>query len=249
MIIHIDGKACVCEKGEYLLHVAAQNGIFIPRFCHHPGLPGQACCRVCVVEVETEAGGARQVVSSCVYPVEQEMQVYTNSDKIKKLRRMVLSLLSARAPDSGRAAALLKSAGGSLPERFTRLAGEKCIMCGLCAKACESIGTAAISTTGRGTDKKISTPFALPSDACVGCASCAAVCPTEAIAYTEDGGTRTIWGRRFQLKYCETCGEPLGTEEELAHAASQAGIEPAKLCPACRKKAIAGAMSKPYSHG
>ena len=52
MIITIDGKQCSCEKGEFLLQVARRNGIYIPTLCHHEALPGQGCCRVCIVEVD-----------------------------------------------------------------------------------------------------------------------------------------------------------------------------------------------------
>jgi NADH dehydrogenase/NADH:ubiquinone oxidoreductase subunit G len=246
MIILIDGKECACEKGEYVLNIASRNGIFIPRFCHHEGLPGQASCRVCIVEAET--GGYRQVVASCVYPVEQEMRIYTNSEKIKNLRAMVLSLLSARAPGSDRAAAMLKHAGGAVPDRFTALPGERCIVCGLCARACESVGPGAISTIGRGIEKRVSTPYDAPSDACIGCASCAAACPTEAIKVSEDAHARTIWGKAFPLVHCEKCGETLGTAEELAFAAKTSGHEAPKLCGACRKKAIADVLATVYGH-
>ena len=123
-------------------------------------------------------GGYRQIVTSCVYPVEREITVYTNSEKIKKYRAMVLSLLCARAPESERAAAMLKDAGGAVPERFTRRNGEKCIVCGLCVKACESVGAGAISTVGRGTEKKVSTPYEDPTETCIICKNCEAVCPT-----------------------------------------------------------------------
>ena len=49
--ITINGKACTCEKGEFLLEVARRNGFYIPTLCHHPGVAEQGCCRVCLVEV------------------------------------------------------------------------------------------------------------------------------------------------------------------------------------------------------
>lgn len=245
MIIYIDDKACDCEKGEYLLHVAARNGIYIPRYCHHDGLPGQACCRVCIVEVET-GDNRRQVVTSCVYPVEGEIRVFTGSEKIRKQRAMVLALLHARAPESPKTSAMLKYADGSVPERFVRLGGEKCIVCGLCARACESMGTGAISTMGRGIDKRVSTPYDEPAAACVGCGSCAAVCPTEAISLTEDGQTRRIWEKTFALAQCEQCGATMGTAEELAYATNIAGAPREALCGDCRRKAVADVMAATF---
>jgi len=229
MVINIDGRLCKCEKGEYLLDVAARNGIYIPTLCHNEGLRGLAACRICIVEIEAE--GARQVVTACVYPVERELKVYTNSEKIKKQRRMLLSLLQARAPESTRI-------GGVIHERFTRREGKKCIMCGLCAFACGKVGAGAISTTGRGAEKKISTPYGDPPADCIGCASCAAVCPTTKIVVFEDKDTRTIWGRTFGIVKCEKCGEPVGTREELEYVAKKTGAEQTKLCDKCRKKSL-----------
>jgi len=176
MKIIIDGRECTCEKGEYLIDVAGRNGITIPRLCHLQSLPGQASCRVCIVEVDM--GSYRQVVTACVYPVEQEITVYTESEKIKKHRAMVLSLLSAMAPESERAAAMLKYAGGAVPERFTRQKDEKCILCGLCVKACESVGAGAISMVGRGTEKNVAMPYEERAETCILCLNCASVCPT-----------------------------------------------------------------------
>ena len=265
MMIYIDDKECACEKGEYIMHIAERNDIFIPRFCHHTGLPEQACCRVCIVEIETQAGGSRQVVTSCVYPVEREIRVYTGSEKIKKQRAMVLALLSARAPDSDRAAALIQVSGGEVPQRFIRLNGEKCILCGLCAKACNNLGAGAISTVGRGTAKKVSTPYEAPSQTCVGCGSCAVVCPTGAIELTQDEDTRTIWDKTFTLLKCDSCGAIIGTPEEIllaeqrlsaqdksrpqtseAQAAEADTANPGKLCETCRKKKIAGIFAATY---
>ena len=176
MKITIDGRECACEKGEYLIDIAARNGIIIPRLCHLQGLPGLASCRICIVEADM--GSYRQVVTSCVYPVEREITVYTNSEKIRKHRAMILALLCARAPENERTAAMLKYAGGAVPERFIRLKDEKCIVCGLCVNACESVGAGAISMVGRGTEKRVSMPYEERAETCVLCENCAAVCPT-----------------------------------------------------------------------
>ena len=182
--ITIDGKDCTCEKGEYLWDVAKRNGVFIPVFCRSDAFPDhRACCRVCIVEVEIR--GRSKVVTSCVYPVEQECVVRTDSDRIKEERSVVLGLLAARAPEAQRVALLSKINGNDGFERLTVLDGEKCILCGLCVQACESLGTSAISTVNRGVDKEISTPYGDPSSSCVGCLSCANVCPTDAISYTQ----------------------------------------------------------------
>ena len=241
MTVTIDGKACYCEPGEYLLTVARRNRILIPTFCNHEGLPGQGCCRVCIVE--TIARGRAGIVSSCVYPLDEECEVFTNNDRVKRQRRMVLALLRARAPGADRVVRLCKMYGVPAYERFVENPGEKCILCGLCVKACQSVGTGAIATVRRGVDKAVSTPYDKPSADCVGCGSCAAVCPTGAIEMAEDEETRTIWRKEFRLKICERCGKPAGTREEMEFAAKKAGVETPALCAECRRNVIAERMA------
>jgi ferredoxin len=122
--------------------------------------------------------------------------VFTNSEKILKLRGMVLALLRARAPESREIAQLCRRFDVPDYERMTTAGADHlCILCGLCVKACESLGTGAISTVLRGVDKKVSTPFDDVSLVCVGCGSCAAVCPTGAIKIEENADSRTIWNK------------------------------------------------------
>lgn len=244
MEIVIDGKRCTCEKGEFLLDVARRNGFYIPTLCHHPGIGEQGCCRVCLVEVVEK--GKSKIVVSCVYPVEKPCEVYTNSDKVKEDRAVVLMLLNARAPESPEIRGMCSTYGAMDNSRFKVLDGEKCIMCGLCARACASLGTGAISTVGRGTEKKISTPYDEPSKDCVGCLSCVNVCPTHAIEFADDGKRRSVWGREFEIVHCSECGTPIGTKEELELAAFKSGTSPDTLCPQCRQKVMTDVMARTY---
>jgi len=200
---------------------------------------------VCIVEVEIE--GSRSVVTACVYPVERECSVFTNSENITRQRRMVLSMLRALAPESTEIARLCEEFGAPAYERFTTRNGKKCILCGLCARACESLGTGAISTVGRGVDKAVSTPYDEPSFVCVGCASCASVCPTGAIEVTEDAKERRIWNKTFPIKTCRNCDKTMGTYMEHWRAATAAGADVPELCEACRKKAITDVMAATYA--
>ena len=241
MIITIDGKQCSCEKGEFLLQVARRNGIYIPTLCHHEALPGQGCCRVCIVEVDE--GKGPKIVVSCVYPVERECTVSTDSDKVRRQRGMILSLLHKRAPDSQLIAQMCAHYGAPALERLKPVAHGKCILCGLCTRACAELSVGAISTVNRGVTKEVATPYYDESPVCVGCASCASVCPTDAIPLTETADTRTIWGKTFTLVRCARCGAVLGTAEELALAARRAGTEPESLCERCRKAALAQVLA------
>lgn len=244
MIITINGKACECEKGEFILTVARRNGIEIPTLCHHDGFPGQGACRVCIVEV-TERGRSKIVVS-CVYPIEGECEVRTDSDKVIRQRALILSLLAKRAPESEEIRALAERYGAPDVGRFVKADGSKCILCGLCVKACGELSVGAISTVNRGVTKEIATPYHEPSSVCVGCGSCAYVCPTGEIVMEETKDTRTIWGRTFELVHCSECGEVIGTREEIAAAAERSGLEPDELCETCRKRYMAKAMRHTY---
>ena len=246
MIITIDKISCACEPGEYLLEIAMRNNIDIPALCHHEGLPGQGCCRVCIVEVEIN--GRRSIVSACVYPIERECSVFTNSDNVLRQRSTVLSLLRSLALGSDEIAKLCERYDAPEHERFATRPGEKCILCGLCVKACGSLGTGAISTVSRGIEKAVTTPYGEPSIACVGCASCARVCPTGAIEFEEGDKKRTIWNKTLPLRACKSCGQPMGTLVELRRAAGKSGGEIPVLCEVCKKKSIADVMAATYGH-
>ena len=240
MKIIIDGKTCEAQAGQYIMEIAGQNGIEIPALCHHDALPGQACCRLCIVEIESKEAH-RRVVVSCVYPVDKEITVFTRSENIVKLRKSILALLKAQAPHAeGAFPAYCLEYGVSI-KRFHSCATRKnkCILCGLCTRACEELGNSSIRTVSRGTNKAVSTAFGEPSPNCIGCAACARVCPVNAIELLDEHNIRTIWGKTFSLIACADCGKPFATYEELEWLKDR--ILDAELnlsyCPTCRRRA------------
>ena len=244
LTITIDGQECTCTSGEYLYDVAKRNGIFIPTYCRHDAFEDhRACCRMCIVEVEER--GKTKVVTSCVYPVEGEISVNTKSERIQEERAVLMALLAHRAPEAETFAPLVGRIGNTETDRLVKLDGEKCILCGLCVQACNSLGTGAISTVNRGTEKMVDTPYGKESAACVGCVSCANVCPTGAIEYSETESTRSIWNREFELVRCEECGAVMGTRDSVAFAAKD-GEQVPTICDECRKRKLADEMMATY---
>ena len=240
----IDGRKVSVPEKTSILDAAKSVGIIIPTLCNHPAIEGQGCCRVCIVEVFERNQG--KIVVSCVYPVERECQVFTDSDKVRRERGMILRLLQKRAPDSPEIAALCQMYGAPVIDRFVQVDSGKCVLCGLCAKACAELPIGAISTVNRGITKEVSTPYHDESAVCIGCASCANICPTKAIEVVETADTRTIWGKTFRLKKCARCGAVIGTEQEIEFAAKKAGLEPDTLCRDCRKKALSDVFAHTF---
>lgn len=245
MEIIIDGKKCEAQYGEYVLNVARRNGIQIPALCHYDALPGQATCRLCIVEVEE--GGRKKVVTSCVFPVTGEMEVFTNSEKIQRMRKNIIRLLSARAPNN-EFIKKLRQEYGLLPEtRFSGDDKENCILCGLCVRACDETGISAISTVNRGIEKKVSTPFDEASEACIGCGACAFVCPTGAIKMLDENGIRHLWNKDFELVRCEKCGEYFATREHIEYMKKKYGEDKCySFCEKCRKRTAGEKMAASY---
>ena len=235
MNITIDGITCQAQPGQFIMEAARRSNIDIPALCHHEALPGQACCRLCAVEIED--AGSRFVVASCVYPVKEGITVYTNSEKIIRLRRTMLTLLKEHVPDAeGMLPAYYNEYGVSRDSAHSAAKEEKCILCGLCVKACEELGIFAIQEIMRGIDKTVAPPFNEPSHSCTGCAACARVCPVNAIECTNNNDKRTIWGKTFTLVKCAACGEPYATADELKWLKERLLDTELNLdyCPKCR---------------
>lgn len=235
MNIIIDGKCCSAEYGEYILDVAKRNDIKIPTLCHSDALPGQANCRLCMVEV-TE-GKRKRIVASCIYPITREIEVAVNSEKVVQIRRTLISLLWAMAPKDERIKELMIEYGVKAPDRFRTDPDQKCILCGLCVRACHEVGSNSISMVNRGITKKVSTPYEEPSAECIGCGACAEVCHTGAIDMHDYEGIRTIWNKEFRLVKCARCGEYYATGEQIKYIGDKLGTcDKLDLCSKCRRK-------------
>ena len=216
--ITIDGKVVEGIKDQCVLEVARENGINIPSLCYNPEVETRAgSCRVCLVEAHQN--GRMRLVTSCNYPIREGLEVKTDTELVRRIRKGVIELLLARVPDSDVVRELAGQYGIEEP-RFFKDEGDhyrnRCIACSLCALVCEEVvGVSAISMLNRGYEKEPGTPFHKPSAACIGCGACAYACPTEAISMVDDGDIRRIWDREFPMVKCSVCGKPYIPEAQV----------------------------------
>jgi len=123
----------------------------------------------------------------------------------------------------------------------------KCILCGLCVRACNEImGASAINFINRGPYTVVNTPFFEENPACAGCGACASVCPTHAIVFEDSGNHRIMhsWSdTKVKLAECAACRKPFAPDRLMqeVYAKLDPGLidEIRNLCPSCRGKNIA----------
>jgi len=169
----VDGKEVKAEEGMTILEAAKQASIEIPTLCYHEKLEPYGACRICSVEIEKR--GRTQVVASCCYPVEEGLRVKTASEKVKRIRKMLIEMFLPMSP-SGPILGLAQKYG---VER-SRFHGEltHCILCGLCVRYCREIAKEnAVTFVGRGALRKITL---VPEKAgfCASCKKCYDLCPS-----------------------------------------------------------------------
>ena len=173
--LEIDGKEVKATEGMTVLEAAQSAGIFIPTLCHHEKLEPFGGCRVCIVEVEVN--GWTKLVVSCVYPVEENIIVRTMSEKVDRIRKTIIELLMAHAPDSPQLQDLAQEYGADR-DRFEKDASF-CIHCGLCVRYCAEVAKKnAIGFVGRGINKEISFIPEIAAKECDDCKECFPLCPT-----------------------------------------------------------------------
>jgi len=175
ILLQIDGREVKAEEGMTLLGAAQRAGIVIPTLCHYEKLESYGACRICTVEVETR--GRTSLVAACLYPVEKNLVVRTRSEKVDKIRKMILELLLAHAPGAPELQDLAR-AYGAREARFEK-EPSFCILCGLCVRYCAEVKKKdAIAFVDRGTRREISFIPEIASQECWGCKECFPLCPT-----------------------------------------------------------------------
>lgn len=214
--IMIDGVSLTVPDGKSVLECALENGIYIPHLCHHPDLPDNGSCRICVVEVEGQEG----VVRSCLLKAKDGLKITTNSEKINKLRTLALELLLGAHPEDCSTCpkygncelqTLIQYIGANNARMKNRTRGFKmneenpllihdmnrCVLCGRCVRACNKVrGVGVLDYRKKDMETYVGTLHdKLLKDAdCRFCTACAEVCPTGTIrdkkVYSAADGTR-----------------------------------------------------------
>ena len=164
----INGNLVVANEGETLLETAMKNGIHIPTLCHNPNVKPFGACRLCMVEIHKKNTTRKRIVASCVYPVEENLVVETETERIRKIRSMIVELLWTSLPSLAREYGIKES-------RFYPKATD-CNLCGLCVRYCSEIKKKnVVYFKNRGVDREVALVPDLMNE-CVYCRECFDMC-------------------------------------------------------------------------
>jgi NADH dehydrogenase/NADH:ubiquinone oxidoreductase subunit G len=187
-------------------------GIVIPSLCYDPGLTPYGACRVCVVE---EVKGSRwSLEASCTLPVEEGQVILTNSERVRKARKMIVELLLSSCPNSKVLQDLASSLGVN-KVRF-KIKDRGCILCGLCVRYCkEQMKSGGIGFVGRGTSRMVGAAFEITPEECRNCGGCEWICPVCERACMADNLVDGVCGGCQNAAPVETCLVCVGCSESV----------------------------------
>ncbi len=232
--IVIDGKKVKAQEGSSVLENIQALKIAIPTLCHHKELTPFGACRLCSVEVK--ANGKWQIATSCNTPVEEGMEVRTESAAATESRKAAAQLLYYKYPETKAVKDIARKLGVAVSSE--EATGNDCVLCGLCVRTCrEVVGVSALTFQDRGRGRDIEQPqIIFDPGACIGCGSCAYVCPTGYVKMETDGDRRIIWDKVFKMVACPVCGRYFAPEDQLKYISKATGVPMNELsvCVDCR---------------
>ncbi len=211
--VKVNGIAVSVPAGSTILEAARAAGVEIPTLCFLKDINEIGACRICVVE----ATGARGLVTACVYPVAEGMEIQTNTEKVRKARKTTLELilsthekkcLSCVRSTNCELQKMCRDYGVEdtgvydgfrpqyeLDESAPHLVRDnnKCILCRRCIAKCNEQFVSVIGANDRGIDTHVACAFEKPLNdtPCVSCGQCTVVCPTGALVEKDD--TEKVW--------------------------------------------------------
>ncbi len=214
--VKINGIAVSVPKGSTILEAARYAGVEIPTLCFLKEINEIGACRICVVEA-SEGGRPARLVTACVYPVSEGMEVTTNSKKVQQNRRITLELILSThekkclscvrstncelqkmcrdygVEDSGQYDGFRPHYEEDTSAPHLIRDNNKCILCRRCVAACRQQFVSVIGANDRGLDTHIACAFEKPLDEtpCVSCGQCITHCPTGALRERDD--TAKVW--------------------------------------------------------
>jgi NADH dehydrogenase/NADH:ubiquinone oxidoreductase subunit G len=201
--IIIDGHMVHVNQGTTVLQAAKKAGVVIPTLCYHEAIKPYGSCRLCMVEIVQNKW--RRLVTSCTFPAGAGMEVFTDTSRVKSIRRKVVELLLARCPDEPLLQAMARHFGIE-ESKFRNREESECILCGLCVRFCEEVvGVNAIGLSNRGVKCQVTTPFNTSTDACIGCGSCTYICPTGCIEMIQDDTSDEMRKMNTERPLLEPC--------------------------------------------
>ena len=205
--VKINGRDYSVPKNATVLEAAKYAGVDIPTLCYLKDINEIGACRLCLVEVK----GARGLVTACVHPVNEGMEIFTNTPKIIQSRKANLELLLSG--HERKCLSCVRSTNCELQKLCldygvdeTAISGQKqqhnveyvgpsivrdnnkCIICRRCVGACQNQGVGVINAVNRGFDTQISCAFEMPLNetSCINCGQCIVSCPVGALYEVDD---------------------------------------------------------------
>lgn len=186
--IFVNDQKVRITEGTLLLSILNDQNISVPALCHHKDLKPEGSCRLCSVEVEYDR--KRELVTSCNYAVWTTIRVYTETEKVAFHRKMLAEQLLGRWPNVPAIKKLARQCGvteSRFSSDLTDPNPKACVLCGHCIRACAEFAQEhIIAFAGRGSKRHVAMPFEKVDPHCIGCTSCAYVCPTGALQIVDD---------------------------------------------------------------